>query len=81
MGLLSLVSALLALGAVALFGIGKFLAIGAGIAAIGLGIRARRVGRGRIAATLGLALGGIAALLGTTKVALTLAAISLLERL
>ena len=72
--------AVLGLGAVALFGVGKFVALGLGILAVGLGWLARRNGA-RVTGTLGAVLGGLATVAAATKIALTLIAISALERL
>ena len=86
MGPFSLGAAAFALAAVALPGVGKYIAIGVGILAIGTGIIGWRRGAGgrpraRLAAAAGVALGVIAILLGATKLGLTLVALDRLSRM
>lgn len=86
MGPFSLGAAAFALAAVALPGMGKYIAIGVGILAIGTGIIGWRRGAGgraraRLAAAAGVALGVIAVLLGATKLGLTLVALDRLSRM
>jgi hypothetical protein len=81
----ALATALGALLAAALPSPGLFLAIGLGIAAIGTGWlgyrRAGAPGGTRLAGAAAITLGAMGGLLGTLRVALTLAAIDHLDRL
>lgn len=85
MGYVSLACATLGLCAIALAGLGKFLAIGLGLFALACGLVGyRQAGsetRRRLSGAAGMALGALALLLGATKVGLTLLALDRLEHL
>jgi hypothetical protein len=84
MGPLALVTAILGLAAAAVPGVGKFVAVGLGILALGIGLAGwrspapRSRPARRIAGAAGMALGLAALTLGGAKIALTLV---LLDRL
>ena len=83
MGPFSLASAVVALAVIALPGVGKYLAMGVGILAIGAGVIGWRRGtsRARLMGAAGVALGVVAVLLGATKLGLTLVALDRLSRI
>lgn len=84
MGYLALLCAVAGLVAVAVAGVGKYLAIGLGIFAIGAGLvgyRSSRPASPRLAGAAGIALGLVALGLGGTKVGLTLVVLDRLQHL
>jgi hypothetical protein len=85
MGPLALLAAAVAAAAVAVPGAGKLVAVGLGLAAVVAGVLAYRRGESRagrrLAGAAGAAVGSIALLLGSAKVALTLVAIERLGRI
>jgi hypothetical protein len=84
-GYLSLILAALGLGAIAITGLGKYLALGLGLFAFACGLvgyrEAQSQARKRLSGAAGMALGTVAFLLGGTKVGLTLLAVSRLQHL
>jgi hypothetical protein len=84
-GLVALTFSVAALGALAVAGIGKYLAIGLGIFAVGAGIvgyrQSQRAASRRLAGAAGIALGTVALALGGLQVALTIAVLERLQGL
>ncbi|MBI4509863.1 MAG: hypothetical protein HY698_09515 [Deltaproteobacteria bacterium] len=83
MGYMALVLSLAAVLLVAVPGIGKFLSLGIGIMACGLGFFGFRHGAAsaRLCSAGAIALGFVALLLGGAKIGLTVLALDRLERL
>ena len=83
MGYLSLACAAAGLLVLLVAGIGKYLAVGLGILALGAGLTGYRRGRPRmrLSGAAGTVLGILALVLGMAKIALTLVALDQLERL
>jgi hypothetical protein len=84
-GYLALLLAALGVGAIAVSGVGKYVAIGLGILAIGVGIVGYRRAAGpagrRLAGAAGVALGIVAVGLGGAQVGLTLVVLDRLQHL
>ncbi len=80
MPVFALVCAVVALAACSLPGVGLFVAMGTGVASVGLGwigfTRRRAPGPRRLLAATALALGGLALLLAAARYAVTLIALS-----
>ena len=85
MGVVALVCSLAGLAALVIAGIGKYLAIGLGIFAVGAGIvgyrQSQRAASRRLAGAAGIALGTVALALGGLQVGLTIAVLERLELL